>query len=71
MQNTPVHALIALVVAAAGLTIGQIWGPLMGWDTYFKVLGTMGIIFLVIGLVVIIKSDLGQHKKLKDENYLD
>lgn len=71
MSKTPVYILIGLVIAQAALTVGQIWGPIIDWGTYLKVTATLGLAFLVIGLVIVIKSDLGNKKKLKDENYLD
>lgn len=64
-------ALLGLVVFGAALTIAQVWGPVISWDIYTKLIITTGILVLLIGFVLVIKSDLGQHKKLKDENYLD
>lgn len=66
-----------IVVAVAGcalLTIGQIWTiptPLMDWATYTKLMITAGILVALAAFVLVIKVDLAEHKKLKDENYLD
>ncbi|MAI61623.1 MAG: hypothetical protein CBB87_03940 [Micavibrio sp. TMED27] len=71
MHQALLGTLIMIVLGAAGLTIVQIWAPIMSWDIYFKFLVTGGIVALAIGFLIIIKADFGQHKKLKDENYLD
>lgn len=71
MHNTLLSTLIALVLGAAGLTIVQMWVPFLDWDVYVKAIITVGILALVIGFLIIIKADLGEHKKLKDDNYLD
>ena len=71
MNQGLLTALIALVLAAAGLSIIQMWAPVLSWDIYIKAIVTCGILALVIGFLIVIKADFGQHKKLKDENYLD
>ena len=63
--------LAIVVLAGAGLTIAQLWFPVVSWDNYIKILLTLGIIALVLGFLIIIKADFGEHKKMKDENYLD
>ncbi len=63
--------LAVVVLAGAGLTIAQLWFPVVSWDNYIKILLTLGIIALVLGFLIIIKADFGEHKKMKDENYLD
>jgi len=63
--------LALVVLAGAGLTIAQLWFPVVSWDNYIKILLTLGIIALVLGFLIIIKADFGEHKKMKDENYLD
>ncbi len=71
MHKTFLTALISIVLGAALVTIIQLWVPFLSWDVYVKAMITCGILTLVIGFLVIIKADLGEHKKLKDENYLD
>jgi hypothetical protein len=71
MQKNLLFILVGMVVAGALLTIGQVWGPVMSWDLYIKAVITIGILVLLIGFLIVIKADLGEHKKLKDENYLD
>lgn len=63
--------IIALLVIGAVLTIIQIWVPLFSWATYIKIAVTLGIIAVALGLVMVLKADLGENRKMKDENYLD
>lgn len=64
-------ALILTVIAGAGLLIGQLWFDIMSWAVMGKALATLAILFVLIGFLLVVKSDFGQHKKMKDENYLD
>lgn len=70
-MNPFLYTLIALVIGAAGVSILQIWTSFLAWEVFLKVLGTLGIVFVVLGLVYVMKADLGYKKKLKDDNYLD
>ena len=36
-----------------------------------KIIGTLVVLILLFGFLLVVNSDFGQHKKLKDENYLD
>ena len=71
MHKSMLLGLAIVVLAGAGLTIAQLWFPVVSWDNYIKILLTLGIIALVLGFLIIIKADFGEHKKMKDENYLD
>jgi len=63
--------LIGLVCACAGIVIAKIWGIELPDDLFMKILATLGILILLFGFLLVVNSDFGQHKKLKDENYLD
>lgn len=63
--------LVILVALGALLTLGQVWGIGLSWDIYIKAVITVGILVLLIAFLLVVKSDLGDHKKMKDENYLD
>ncbi len=71
MHKAMLTGLVLVVLAGAGLTIAQLWYPIVSWDNYVKLLITFGIVALVLGFLIIIKADFGEHKKLKDDNYLD
>ena len=65
------HILIGLLVLIGVITLIQIWVPFISWDVYLKLFGSAAVVAIVLGLIVVLKSDLGQKKKMKDENYLD
>lgn len=63
--------ILIMVSLGAILTILQLWGIGIGWSTYVKLIATLGILTLLTAFIMILKADLGDHKKMKDENYLD
>lgn len=63
--------LIVLVVGGAGLGILQMWTGFMPWDVFVKAEITLGVLVILLAFLLVMKADLGEHKKLKDENYLD
>lgn len=71
MHNKLLLTIIGTVVVAALLTIAQVWGPVMPWNLYFKILITAVIVAVVCGFMIVARSDMMEKKKLKDENYLD
>lgn len=71
MHKNLLYTVIGCVIAMAALTIIQIWGSILSWDVFVKLIGTLGIVVLVAGFLLVVKSDFGEHKKMKDENYLD
>lgn len=71
MYRVLLITIIIMVCSGAGLCIAQLWLNIIPWDIFIKTLITLGILTVLAGLVLVIKSDLAQHKKMKDENYLD
>lgn len=63
--------LIGSVLLTAALTILQIWFNIIGWDNFMKAIGTLAIVFVLVGFLMVVGHDFGSKKKLKDENYLD
>lgn len=64
-------SLVGLVCAGAALIIAKIWGVDLPEDLFFKILATLVVLILLFGFLLVANSDFGQHKKLKDEHYLD
>jgi len=64
-------SLVGLVCTGAGLVILKIWGIPLPDDLFFKIIATLAVLILLSGFLLVVNSDFGQHKKLKDENYLD
>ncbi len=71
MHNIMLKTLIGSVIVAALLTIFQIWFTPVDWMVFLKAIGTLSIIFIVAGFLMVVGSDFGNKKNLKDENYLD
>jgi len=71
MHKTLLQGLIGAVLIAAVLTVIQIWFHPMEWATFAKAIGTLLILFVVAGFLLVVRSDFGSQKKLKDDNYLD
>ncbi len=70
MQRSLLLILIGLVIAGAALIILSIWGVDLG-AALFKILATIGVLVLLVGFLMVVKMDFGEHKRLKDENFLD
>lgn len=71
LHNKLLLVICAIVALCGLLTIGQVWGPLMAWDLYFKILVTAGIVAVVCGFLIVARGDMAEKKKMKDDNYLD
>ena len=70
MQRGLLITMIGLVIMAALLIILNIWGVDLG-DMFYKIIGTLVVLIILIGFLMVVKMDFGDHKRLKDENYLD
>lgn len=71
-MNKPLLGILSgTVLIGAVVTIIEIWVQVLDWDNYLKLMGTLAIVFVVTGLLMVLKSDFGSVKKLKDDNYLD
>jgi len=71
LHRALVITLISLVVLGGILVILQIWGLIIDGDTLFKLLATIGILILVIGFLLVVRMDFGEHKRLKDNDFID
>lgn len=71
MYRVMLISIVVMVSTGAALCIAQLWFNIIPWDIFVKTIITLGILTILAGLVLVIKADLGQHKKMKDENYLD
>ena len=71
LHNILLKILIACVLIGAGLFVAEIWGFSIGEDLLWKILGTLLVVTVASGLIMVAKNDLGNKKDLKDNNYLD
>lgn len=70
MHRGLLYTLIGLVIACAGLIILNIWGVDIG-ELFYKILGTFIVLIILVGFLMVVKMDFGEHKRLKDQNYID
>ena len=70
LHRALVLALIGLVIAGGTLIILSVWGVAFGPDVIFKLLATIGILILVVGFLLVVRMDFGEHKRLKDNNFI-
>lgn len=71
LHRALVISLIGLVLLGAFLIVLSIWGIVIDSSLLFKLLATIGILILVIGFLLVVKMDLGEHKRLKDNDFID
>ena len=71
LHRALVLSLIGLVLLAGILIILSIWNVVLQPDIIFKILATVGILILVIGFLLVVKMDFGEHKRLKDNDFID
>lgn len=72
MHRVLLIAIIAMVITVAMLSLIQLWAPgIIPWEFFVKLIITLGVMSVLAALVLVLASDLGAHKKMKDDNYLD
>jgi hypothetical protein len=71
LQRALTLSLIGLVILGGALVILNIWGVFIRGDILFKLLATIGILILVIGFVLVARLDFAEHKRLKDNDFID
>lgn len=71
LHRALVIILIGLVVLGAALVVMSIWGLFIDGGLLFKLLSTIGILILVIGFLLVVRMDFGEHKRLKDNDFID
>jgi hypothetical protein len=71
LHRALVLALVGLVLLGGLLIILNIWGVAIDGDFLFKSLATIGILILVFGFLLVVKADFGEHKRLKDNDFID
>jgi hypothetical protein len=71
LHRALVLGIIGLVVLGGFVMILQIWGLLDNPDFFFRIMGTIVVLALVAGFLLAVRQDFAEHKRLKDENFLD
>jgi hypothetical protein len=63
--------LVALSVLGSGLLTLQIWVQMFDWSIFLKLIGTLGVVVVLLGFLLAVAEDFGTNKRLKDNNYID
>lgn len=64
-------SIIALVILGGFVLILNIWGVFADGVLLFRLLATIGVLILVIGFVLVARLDFAEHKRLKDNDFID
>ncbi len=70
LHRTLVFFMVGLAIFVAVLVILNIWGVALG-DLFYKLIATAGILILLAGFLLVIRADFGEHKRLKDQDFID
>ena len=65
------RSIIWLVVTGAALLLAQLWLDLFTDIVFWKLFATVLIIGGVISVVLAIRQDMGEEKKMKDDTYVN
>lgn len=72
MHRPLLIAIMTMVIGGALLSLAQLWLPgIIPWEFFIKIIITLGVLTALAALILVLVSDLGSHKKMKDDNYLD
>ncbi|MCB1592260.1 MAG: hypothetical protein KDI90_07395 [Alphaproteobacteria bacterium] len=71
MHNRLLIVITITVIFCGLLTIAQIWGPVISWDNYAKIIITAVIVSVVCAFIILARGEMTEKEKMKDENYLD
>lgn len=63
--------LIGLAFVLAALILDRIWFKIVPWDIFLKLTATIAVTAGLAVFLILIRADFAEHKRLKDENYLD
>ncbi len=71
LHRALVISLIGLVCLGGILIILSIWGVMIDSDMLLKILATIFVLMIIIGFLLVVKMDFGEHKRLKDNDFID
>ena len=62
---------LILFVAAAALTLAQMWFSVLSAEVFTKILVTLVVLFVVALGVTLVKNEYIEEKKMKDSGFID
>ncbi len=63
--------LVIVSASACALITAQIWGQILEWPVFVKLLATLGIAVVLLGFLLVVAEDFASNKRLKDRNFID
>lgn len=63
--------LVGLSVLGSLLLTVQIWFQPFNWSIFLKLLGSLGIVIVLMGFLLAVAEDFGTNKRLKDKDFID
>jgi hypothetical protein len=63
--------LVVVSALASTLVTAQIWGQILEWPVFVKLLATLGIAVILLGFLLVVAEDFASNKRLKDRNFID
>lgn len=63
--------LMGMATITGILTVAQMWWSVLEWDSFVKILLTLGVFMFLDGFVMAVAEDFGTTRKLKDDKYID
>lgn len=65
------RALVVMALAGTVLVLDQIWVRAVPWEIFLRLVVTLVILAVLDVFLILVRADFAEHKKLKDDNYLD
>lgn len=62
---------LGLFVTAALLMLLQLWFTLFSGETFSKLLITLGILFVIVFGITLVRREYAEEKKMKDDDFID
>ncbi len=62
---------VVIFVLAAILSVMQLWFAPLKAEIFFKTIVTLGVLFIVVLGISLVKKEYIDNKKMKDSGYID
>jgi len=66
-----VKSLVAMAIILAAVVLGQLWWSFLNDEVFVKVIISIVVLGVLVSFIIAVSADLGEEKKLKDDNYID
>lgn len=66
-----VLALSVLIAATGAVCVVQLWYPLLTTAVFLKVLLTLAVLIVVVGIIALMRREIAHERRLRDDGFLD